>query len=163
MPKIIHRHYLLTLTYFIRMKTMLLTLILTTIIFASEFDRIDTIFADTPFWNVNGSTGDKLTLIRVISKTVGQYTGLKDKNGKKIYEGDVIVYDTYRGTVTWVDLYGSFAVKYAHSECADNSTEPESFVQLSFARRWTTMTDTNYFAEVIGNIHDNPELLVAQK
>lgn len=90
----------------------------------------------------------------VCPETVGQYTGLKDKNGKKIFEGDIVeVYDftsvyasKYRGVVK---IYrGSWCVEYDDS-IFDMVAHPKLFFD-DFADRKT---------EVIGNIHDNPELL----
>lgn len=90
---------------------------------------------------------DEGTSVRhyVIPDTVGQYTGLKDATGKEIYEGDII--KTRKGDVgviVWETELGSFRARLA-----DNS-----FYTL-----------TAFFASmfsVIGNIHDNPELLEAQ-
>lgn len=83
----------------------------------------------------------------VIPETVGQYTGLTDKNGTKIFEGDVVSghlddlfpEDETRYKVIWDD-YG-WHIR--------NSTGTDTFEQ-GWARQ--------YF-EVIGNIHDNPELM----
>ena len=80
----------------------------------------------------------------VYPETIGQYTGLKDKNGKRIFEGDILEgqgYDEEDGyaVVTWDD--GAFWVGNKHV-CG---TFCENYYGHSF--------------EVIGNIHDNPELL----
>lgn len=67
----------------------------------------------------------------VIPETVGQYTGLTDKNGTKIFEGDILSSEWgYKGEV------GLFSIGYAFIECLFNED-----------------------CEIIGNIHDNPELL----
>lgn len=87
----------------------------------------------------------------VRTSTIGQFTGMHDKNGKEIYEGDIVeVYDftsvyanKYQGVVkmihcTWVVEYeGRFGISHPKLSFDD------------FAERKT---------EVIGNIHDNPEL-----
>ena len=84
----------------------------------------------------------------IIPETVGQFTGLIDKNGKKIFEGDVLQFN-YTGENRGVEgkaivifEYGKFGVLWSwHKE----------FVCLNgFA---------NTTIEVIGNIHDNPEML----
>lgn len=82
--------------------------------------------------------------IRVIPETIGQYTGLTDKNGKKIFEGDILrIVGCYfnviyrNGGFVWRDMRLNKFVNYANSE---SNIEQFSFV------------------EVIGNIHDNPEL-----
>ena len=85
--------------------------------------------------------------ILVIPETVGQYTGLTDKNGTKIFEGDiVVVYARGYHTVCTV----SWAETVAHFQLWQINTIPKTSTNLNLG---------NYDCEVIGNIHDNPELL----
>jgi uncharacterized phage protein (TIGR01671 family) len=67
-----------------------------------------------------------------------QYTGLKDKNGKEIYEGDIIFRPNEVGRIEFSED-GSFLIRFPHHLARLNAT-------------WEPI-------EVIGNIHDNPELL----
>ena len=94
---------------------------------------------------------------KVDSDTVCEFTGMRDKHGKKIFEGDIVeVYDftsvyadKYRGVVK---MYrGSWCVEYEDS-IFDMVLHPMLFFD-DFADRKT---------EVIGNIYDNPELLSAK-
>ncbi|EOB2867236.1 YopX family protein [Listeria monocytogenes] len=87
--------------------------------------------------------------IRCIPETVGQFTGLKDKNGKKIFEGDIveiIEIDAF-GNLDWNRLKG----KVMFSEGAWLVTDNRSFA----IPLWSEINEI----EVIGNIHENPELL----
>lgn len=80
----------------------------------------------------------------VISETVGQYTCLTDKNGKKIFEGDIVKGKFGTGMVNYNN--GCFCVKgYPYKSYFNN---PAIDVVMS-----------EDCIEIIGNIHDNPELL----
>ena len=83
----------------------------------------------------------------VKSETVGRYTGLSDKNGKKIFEGDVCR-NTRTGEIVSVKWHGTMA-GFVWSKRKE-STHLYDFGELFRAY--------DKF-EVIGNIHDNPELL----
>ena len=84
----------------------------------------------------------------VLSETVGQYTGLTDKNGKKIFEGDIVECWSEGvkacGTVQqridglWI-IYPAWQKRIMWGLCPDN--------------------DGNTTVEIVGNIHDNPELM----
>lgn len=82
---------------------------------------------------------------KVTKETVGQFTGLTDKNGKEIYEGDVLKVSLFKKT---------FQVVFSESEKWGASFQYKSHNSIFYLTKY--FTDT---CEVIGNIHDNPELL----
>ena len=92
----------------------------------------------------------------VDKETVGQYTGLKDKNGKEIYEGDIVKVKLYKGEeekyfIGKVEYFGSnFIVD------ADNNSEYHVYDLDGFGIDYRYNLED---CEVIGNIYDNPELL----
>lgn len=94
----------------------------------------------------------------VVPETVGQFTGLTDKHGKKVFEGDVIRYITPDNTkATGVVRFGTYGT---------GGTLGVGFYVAWVARDgagWLRQ-DIGFWAkyrdiEIIGNIHDNPELL----
>ena len=86
----------------------------------------------------------------VIPETVGQYTGLTDKNGKKIFEGDVVSTDLKRPYNIVVFRDGCFMFN-----CNDGN---QDYYDIMLPILQSEHTRYEY-GEVIGNIYDNPELL----
>jgi uncharacterized phage protein (TIGR01671 family) len=92
-------------------------------------------------------------LFVVDSSTIGQFTGLFDKNGKEIYEGDII-----QG-----EYKSKHLIRYTEEDARFTATLAE-YVGDKFSERCNTGDVTqkwiNEFNKVvIGNIHDNPELI----
>lgn len=104
---------------------------------------------------------------RVDPKTVCQYTGLKDKNGKKIWEGDIVRFEGY-GYMPEVEIgevvfsRGCFGVEYLSKLYKALGHNDKSFHRIGKTSKWRDMGASGiitYTYEVIGNKFDNPELL----
>ena len=104
----------------------------------------------------NGDTFEIGDFYEVDPNTVGEYTGLTDKNGKKIFEGDILkcVSEDYGEYITTVSAIGT-------TLCVDMVNSDYDYTAIDFATEdWDGMS---YEIEVIGNVTDNPELLEVQK
>ena len=102
--------------------------------------------------NIDGVSG-----IDVDHRTIGEYTGLTDKNGVKIFEGDIVKGTAYSGEfvgiIVWIDEIGGFGVRYRKRQEA-TAWENSSILKCASKGRTDEFT-----AEIIGNIYDNPELI----
>ena len=97
---------------------------------------------------ISMNDSDELKSVQVIPETVGQFTGFYDRKGNGICVDDIILYRNYHNIhnnmilqVKWIGYFGMFTAE---------SDRPIKVVQLS---------NINRKVEIIGNIHDNPELL----
>ena len=86
---------------------------------------------------------NKRIAYKIIPETVGQYTGLTDENGEKIFEGDIMAFTAYG-----FDYVGT--VEFAYG-CAS--------VMCEHASPFLDQAVSKHGAYIIGNMHDNPELL----
>ena len=92
--------------------------------------------------------------------TIGQFVGLTDKNGKKIFEGDIIKFHKFRYEPDWTGVVQYENCTYmavgqmplAYEKRIDEKPTYYGFEVVMSGIDKTTI-------EVIGNIHDNPELL----
>ena len=88
----------------------------------------------------------------VLSETIGQFTGLTDKNGVRIFEGDICRFkrfnDVQVGKIIFNETTASFVMKYQSIVGA--------YGEKATHKMLLSVCDD---IEIIGNIHDNPELL----
>lgn len=116
----------------------------------------------------------------VIPETVGQYTGLTDKNGKRIFEGDILKQKTTAefakvnpfewesygvvrfGCYDWNDDYaGNATMGWYIEHLKSVAIQPKNYYVgcIQPGLNQSDILNEYYPMEVIGNIHDNPELL----
>lgn len=103
--------------------------------------------------------GEYAVDIKVDPETIGQFTGLSDKNGKEIYEGDILE--------MWLEDSVEPQGGYFHRMYVVFTSE----IGFTLWGECMTMEDAEPLyellqwkdCEVIGNVHDNPELLIVQQ
>jgi len=109
----------------------------------------------------NGGFFSVLGRYAVKDDTVGEFTGLVDKNGVKIFEGDIVCKRDltfnlqYKGVVVYNSAIGCFRI---HSE-SKGTTIRMGFEASNVYNDGKCTIPVKYEYEVIGNIHDNIELL----
>lgn len=81
---------------------------------------------------------------RVDPETVGQYTGFVDKNGKKIFEGDILSIYNSKAFLFVVEWNNQYVLKCTTNGVSDNILN---------------VIESSEDVEVVGNIYDNPELI----
>lgn len=93
-------------------------------------------FTDNSIWTPKGT-------IPVKPETIGQFTGLTDKNGKKIFEGDFVRTPYGIGTIYWDEQYLHYYILFDSEDTSGSDT-----IDVGWSKD----------LEIIGNIHDNEKL-----
>ena len=115
--------------------------------------KVESLFsADERYYIRNKHADERI----VDPKTIGQYTGLKDKNGKKIFEGDIL------RTPAW--LYGEEKVcicKYNQENNVNSIIGFGLYTNDAYFKKYQELVECDEWDEfeVIGNIYENKELL----
>ena len=100
-------------------------------------------------WYISNKAGIS-TAYQVRPETIGQFTGLTDKNGVKIFEGDIVEYEAGKlriGRVFFSDFRASFSVTAGKNGNARINNDLYHYIQYGNS------------VTVVGNIYDNPELI----
>ena len=107
---------------------------------------------DTEICHTKSDVIHELLKATVVPETVGQFTGMTDKNGKKIFESDICRFREWnKGEMCWIGK-----VHFEHQQFMI-SGGPNKECKTMFELCMSRFIPENI--EIIGNIHDNPELI----
>jgi uncharacterized phage protein (TIGR01671 family) len=138
-----------------------------------------------PVQNNDGDIDWDAALVDIAELELMQYTGVKDKNGKEIYEGDIISYKYYRTAKRWWSSLEEIPIIEAEVEAQKNDISSQKSIVIfedgifrlkdvlaltfkhvskneKYERKESSHANIetkSWDFEVIGNIHENPELL----
>lgn len=122
------------------------------------FYGLPLVFKDIELFAIQ--TLDDGAIFRVKPDSIGQYTGFIDKKGKKIFEGDIVEFESHgyipfkqRGVVVFKDYL--FCISYDYY-----GPRFQNFIKSEIVYDGNVSIPVTYTFEVIGNIHDNPLMLV---
>ena len=140
-------------------------------------DHVSDICAIVYYVNLAGNIYDlsEINIVNVIPETVGRFTGLTDKNGVRIFEGDILKFlDFQKGIVTQeCGAFGISVMPYIDWDYLDSEIHsvtgcdnyPYFCRNDNFVSLWEMMWNYNQeerccnVVEVIGNIYEKPELM----
>ena len=125
-----------------------------------DFIEVDEEYTINEFW------------VEVIPDTVGQFVGLKDKNGKEIYEGDIVTGESFETSMlkhwkTGLLKHLDYEVEYV-PEVYSIKYHEASFKTFDSKGRWVAVLNHHVSSEVddlqvIGNVFDDPGLLEVER
>jgi uncharacterized phage protein (TIGR01671 family) len=127
-------------------------------VYGSYVTYLDTEYEGSP--RAHAIINDRGVWSLVDKKTIGQYTGLKDKAVKEIYEGDIVRWDDMTNGERWrvavVEIKPDLQFKIIRINCDFKQSAQEGYV---FRFGNFIYKDTHNHLEVVGNIYQHPELL----
>lgn len=108
---------------------------------------------------IHDNDDEAVKIHKVIPETIGQYTGFKDCNGKRIFEGDIFHLWDKRNEFDWCAV-----VEFGNPNGEYDWGWQLRYISGCDVNRdillWVETDDGGAYCETIGNVHDNPELLV---
>ena len=150
------------------------------VVFCDDFcflDKNDECYIEELYTFRSNTHFIKLACIQCDDKTIGQYTGLKDKNGKEVYEGDILLIEEFKNESGPIEkseeFYEVFDLEDMKGEKQRQYTTPVSCEDGAFVISVNQKGDTDlsvlfgdmrlsfpiFIFKVIGNIYDNKEYL----